>query len=273
MFMCQEDRGTHIQPNGAIMERARMQRRAHLTILALMLSCQLCSLALSAPNHSLYWAVEADEEFTYALQRYLVTDESIWKDIAFDTLPFGSSIGEGKKIVARVTGLETVPEQINVTTDVPNSFCSVMRENDSVQLWSNLTLFVVPVGDWELLTNMSGLISEGATLIDDEHEWGASRNGAFTRNGVTVTFSYEIRWEKTNGTLSYIRHRYSASGNDLLDIVFVQWHPGMPTILPPELQLSTVLTALLAVGVVSVVSVLVYKKYTSRRPIVRRLGE
>jgi len=255
------------------MERARMQRRAHLTILALMLSCQLCSLALSAPDDSLYWAVEVDEEFTYALQRYLVTDESIWKDIAFHALPFGSSTGEGKKIVARVTGLETVPEQMNVTTDVPDSFCSVMRENDSVQLWSNLTLFVVPVGNWELLANLSGLITEGAILIDDEHEWGASQSGAFTQGSIVITFYSEIRYEKENGTLTYLRLRYGASGNDLLDIVFVQWHPGMPTILPPELQMSTVLTALLAVGVVSVVSVLVYKKYTSRRPIVRRLGE
>ncbi|RDE17957.1 MAG: hypothetical protein C4K49_00260 [Candidatus Thorarchaeota archaeon] len=273
MLICEEGQKSRIHPIDTKTERTRMQRQWKLMIVGLLLSCTLYPLALAAPNNSLYWAVQVDDEFTYALQRYLVPDDSRWVDVASHTLPFGDLIGVGNKVVAKVTGLDPVPDQINVTADVPNSFCAVLQESDSLEIWSDSTLFVVPVGDWDLLTNMSGLIIEGSTLIDNDQEWGVTQTGAFTQDSTPIEFTYEIRYEKTNGTLSYLRSRYRAYGNDIFDIVFVRWFPGMPTILPPELQLSTVLIALLAVGVVSVVSVLVYKKYTSKKPIIQRLGE
>ncbi|MHA2021537.1 MAG: hypothetical protein ACW96N_07475 [Candidatus Thorarchaeota archaeon] len=75
---------------------------------------------------------------------------------------------------------------------------------------------------------------------------------AFSSAGTTVNFHIELRYEKENGTLNYIRLRYSALDQDLIDVVFVQWHAGMPTILPPEVQLSSILV----IAIVAIVGVL-----------------
>jgi hypothetical protein len=237
---------------------------------AALLFCLSIEPVIATPNHSLQWGVDTNEQFTYALQRKL--GNSSWIGQTSASLSFISAMDEGQKATAVVTSLGLIPDTINSSYDMPNSFCALIRENDSTQLATNFTLFVVPIGDWGFLTQMSGFTSGGWTVINTDTEWGATLSLTI-EDGDSIAYYQELRYEKQNGTLNYLRLRLSSLGNALLDIVFVQWHPGMPTVLSPELQLSTTLTVLLGVAVASVASVIVYKKHTGRKSIAQRLGE
>jgi len=246
-----------------------MKSHNALIAVAALLLCLSVQPLIAAPNHSLQWGVDTNEQFTYALQRKL--GDSSWINQFNSSLSFITAMDEGQKVIVTVTDLEPIPDRINSSSQVPNSFSALVRENDSEQLGSNSTLFAVPIGDWGFLTQMSGFTAVGWTVINTDTEWGAMLSLTI-EDGESIAYYQEIRYEKQNGTLNYLRLRLNSLGNDLLDIVFVQWHPGMPTVLSPELQLSTTLTVLLGVAVASVASVIVYKKYTGRKSIAQRLG-
>ncbi|MHA1289244.1 MAG: hypothetical protein ACTSPB_17805, partial [Candidatus Thorarchaeota archaeon] len=135
--------------------------------------------------------------------------------------------------------------------------------------------FVIPIGDWDFvneMTNISGLA--GVTLIDTDDEWGTSGAGSFLAgDGSVVSITVDIRYEKENGTLNYMRHRYSTLGTDLIDIIIVNWHQGMATIVTPGLQTPTILIISIAAVIVLIVSIIVYQGYRSKKPIVQKLGE
>jgi hypothetical protein len=216
----------------------------HRSIALIVLGITLCSsvaIVCAQPNHSLEWGVSESEEFVYVLQRKLILNPSESYFVE-NQLPFLAQLDEGTKVIATVDGLETMPSQINTYEDIPIANVSLSRENDSMVISSEIESFVVPTNDWTLLTEASGFDAiEGQTLVDTQSEWGYVSTGAFSSAGTTVNFHIELRYEKENGTLNYIRLRYSALGQDLIDVVFVQWHVGMPTILPPEVQLSSIL--------------------------------
>jgi len=69
----------------------------------------------------------------------------------------------------------------------------------------------VPIGDWDFLTEI-GNITElvGVTLIDTDDEWGTVGTGSIqTGDGSVISVYVELRYEKQNGTLNYLRQRYT----------------------------------------------------------------
>ncbi|MHA2384588.1 MAG: hypothetical protein ACXAEE_00080 [Candidatus Thorarchaeota archaeon] len=239
-----------------------------LMVLVITLSSSVATVHAQS-NHSLAWEVSEAEVFVYVLQRKLILDNTL-SYIAEDQLPFLAHLDEGSKVIATVEGLETMPSQINTHEDIPIANVSLARENDSASIATDIGIFIVPTNDWELLTEMSGFGTiEGQILVDTQTDWGYISTGSFLSAGTTVDFHIELRYEKENGTLNYIRLRYSALGQDLIDVVFVQWHVGMPTILPPEVQLSFILTVAIVVIVVPVCAFVGYRLYKSRK----QLGE
>ncbi len=246
-------------------------RRQHLALLSfvMLLSAAAVPVTLAQIAHELTWGVDEGEEFVYALQRRLVNDA--WISYVENALPFVAGLSEGQLALVIVSSLDSIPELLE---DIPVSYCNVTRENDSVVILTNYQLMVVPIGDWSLLTEAGGFTGmSGVTVIDNEDEWGTLTSGVFEAGGVTVSVYQELRYEKENGTLNYLRLRYSSLGNDLVDVIFAQWHPGMPTVLPAELQMSTLLILATAGTAGFVIAVLVYKQFKSHKPLVRQLGE
>lgn len=218
--------------------------------------------------------MDVDEEFTYVLQRAYFADSSYTQVVHAD-LPFVSSMIVGEKVTLRVADLDAIPTLINESSQMPKSSCEMKRANDSLSIMTGLLDFVIPIGDWNFvneMTNISGL--EGVTLIDTDDEWGTSGAGSFRAgDGSIVSLTVDIRYEKENGTLNYMRHRYSTLGTDLIDIIIVNWHQGMPTIVTPGLQTPTILIISIAAVICLIVSILVYQGYRSKKPVVQKLGE
>ena len=218
--------------------------------------------------------MDVDEEFTYVLQRAYFANPIYTQVVALD-LPFISSMIVGEKATLRVVELGEIPSQINESSQMPLPSCDLERANDSVSIMTGLHNFVIPIGDWEFvneMTNITGL--EGVTLIDTEEEWGTLGTGSFRASDDSiVSITVEIRFEKENGTLNYLRHRYSTLGTDLIDIIIVNWHPGMPTIVSAGLQLTTVLIISIGVVIGLIVSIVVYLGYRSKKRVIQKLGE
>jgi hypothetical protein len=211
-----------------------------LTILVLsFITIGTAATVVSAqPNHTLEWGVDVDDELTYALQRKLI--DPSFEVVVSTVAPYIQFMDEGQKATIRFTELELVPDQIESLFDIPNSRATIIRENDSSAFVSNSTLFAIPIGDWDLLSDAMGIEDiSGATLVNNENEWGFTTSGTFVADGNTISVYQELFYEKENGTQTRFRLRYSVFGGDLVDIVFVRWSEGMPTILPPELQMST----------------------------------
>ena len=241
----------------------------------LILICSAIPLTAEAQsNNALEWGVDVDEEFTYVLQRAYFTDPNYAQIVAVD-MPYISSMIVGEKATLRVTGLDEIPSQINESSQMPKSSCALERSNDSVPLIAALEDFVIPIGDWEFLTEISNITGlEGVTLIDTAEEWGTTGTGSYQPgDGSVITITFERRYDKVNGTLNYIRLRYSTLGNDLIDVILVNWHPGMPTIVEEGLQMSTLLIILIAVAVGLIVAIIVYQGYRAKKPVVQKLGE
>ncbi|TFF83797.1 hypothetical protein EU524_01870 [Candidatus Thorarchaeota archaeon] len=225
-------------------------------------------------NHTLEWGIEVGEEFTYALQRAYFSDP-IQRTAMEIELPWLQYIEAGDKVKMSVTQLDPVPEMINSSFDMPVSHCSLERENDSTLIGTQLTRFAVPIGDWEFLTEIGNITqTEGLTLVDTAEEWGTVGRGAYQQPGGSVVSAYiELRYEKDNGTLNYLRYRYRTLGSDLIDVIFVHWYPGMPTIIGGGIQTTTIL--LIAIGgvVALIVTIVSYRYFKGKKSIAQKLGE
>jgi hypothetical protein len=234
----------------------------------------MASLVFAQSNHTLEWGVSPGEEFTYVLQRGFYADDNS-KAFLISQIPFLAQMQAGQKVLLEVDYLEMIQSSINESTQLPRSYCSLLRENDSALIMSDLPSFVIPVGDWEFLNEIENITgTQGLSLIDTEDEWGTIGVGAISGSGGSdISVHIEMRYEKENGTLTYLRHRYTTLGNDLIDVIFVQWHPGMPTIVGEGIQ-STTLMIIAVCGITGVIAAfVVYQTIKGKKPLIQQLGE
>ncbi|MGY5859600.1 MAG: hypothetical protein RTU63_09530 [Candidatus Thorarchaeota archaeon] len=240
-------------------------------IFALILIYSSTPISVEAQTHSLEWGVDVDEEFTYVMQRAYFADPS-YRLLIGGSFPFISSMTVGEKTTLRITSLDEIPTLINESSQIPKSSCNLERANDSLLLDSGLTLFVTPKGDWEFVNQISNLT--GLTLVDTAEEWGTSGTSSqLAPDGSVITTTMDLRYEKENGTLNYMRLRLSTLSTDLIDVIIVNWHPGIPTVVSGELQLPTILIISIGAVVGLIVAIIVYQGYRSKKPVVQKLGE
>lgn len=252
--------------------KVRYRTLAVLTSIALV-SCTFIHVEAYS-NHSLQWGLQVGEEFTYALQRAYFSDAE-QRTVMEVALPWLQYLEAGDKATLLVTQLDTIPETIDTSHDMPLSHCSLSRENDSVQIGSQLTMFAIPIGDWDFLTEIGNITNiEGLTLIDSASEWGTVGRGAYQDPSGSVVNAYiELRYEKENGTLSYLRYRYTTPGFDLIDVIFVHWYPGMPTLVGGGIQTTTILIITIGGVVALIAAILSYRFFRGRKSIAQKLGE
>ena len=197
-----------------------MKQRAFVLLLLLVVLGSAVPLTVKAQTHSLEWGLNVDEEFTYVLQRaYFANPE--YAVVVQGDIPFISEISVGEMVTMRVTELDAIPTLINESSQMPLGHCNLVRANDSVSIATDQTGFIVPIGDWDFLTEIGNLTGhQGVTLINTEDEWGTVGTGSIQANdGSIISLYVEIRYEKENGTLNYLRHRYTTLGTDLIDVV------------------------------------------------------
>jgi hypothetical protein len=224
-------------------------------------------------NHTLEWGADVDERFIYALQR------EYYSDLTSQTfmenqggLPYLAEIEAGEKFILEIYDLETIEAQINESSQIPLSYCNLRKESDDSIFSENLTGYVLPIGDWDFLEDLES--ATGLSFVETEDEWGTIGTTVIPSGGGNdITVYVETRYEKENGTLRYLRHRYTALGTDLIDIVLVHWYPGMPTIIGGEIQLATILIIVMSGFTGVIVAFLVYKFIKGKKSIVQRLGE
>lgn len=253
------------------MERDLM-KRIPITIVGLsLIALMLITPVAAQTNHNLQWGVETGETFTYALQRKVVDSSQAGAFTA--VLPFLSQLEEGSKVIANVTRLGTIPEEFSSIVDVPIGLCTLTRENDSTTIWTNFTLLFIPVGDWDLLSGAYNESIIGITIVNTPEKWGVKVSTSFPSEGQTIDYYQELLYEKDNGTMSSLRIMYSTLGNVIMDVFFVHWYPGMPTVLAPEIQFTTILTVALGSTLFVIVAILIYKFMKSQKSLAQRLGE
>ena len=253
----------------------KMNSRLPLLILIMTLFFAPMVVPVSAQtNHTLEWGAEVGEEFIYVLQREYYSDFSSRVFIE-GQLPFLAEIELGQKVILEVESFDTIENLINESTQLPRSYSNLNRINDSTLIIANLTSLILPVGDWAFLTDINNMTAPtGITFVDTVDEWGTIGVGVITPgDGSTINVQVEMRYEKENGTLNYLRHHYTTLGTDLIDVVFVRWYPGMPTVIGGGLETTTILIIITSGVVGVIVAFLVYRGIKSRKTIVQRLGE
>lgn len=242
-------------------------------ILSLTLGTVL-PLSVVAQANTLVWGVQVGEESTYLFQRVFFSDPS-YVDVVEPDLPFIRELPVGEKAIMNVSTLDTIPALINDTSQMPLAHCDLIRANDSLSIASDLKFFVIPIGDWNFLTEIQNVTgSSEVQIIDTADEWGTIGTGSFqASDGSVISVYFEMRYDKQNGTLSYLRHKYSTLGTDLIDVVFVNWHEGMPTVVGPDVQLSTIFVIAIGGVVGIIIGIIVYQRIKEKKPLVQRLGE
>jgi hypothetical protein len=248
-------------------------KSAAFTLLLLLLLGPAIPLTVVAQSNTLQWGVDLGEEFTYVFQRAYFADASYVAVVEPD-LPFISELPVGEKAIVNVSSLDSIPTLINSTSQMPLAHCNMIRANDSLSIGTNLTSLVVPIGDWDFLTEIGNITDSGLQLIDTAEEWGSIGSTSFpAQDGSTISVYLEVRFDKENGTLNYLRYKYSTLGTDLIDVILVNWHEGMPTVIAADIQLSTILIIAIGGLVGIIVAFVVYQQFRAKKPLVQRLGE
>ncbi|MFW9793700.1 MAG: hypothetical protein ACFFEE_05340 [Candidatus Thorarchaeota archaeon] len=252
-----------------------MKSRLSTLVFVIAILCGLMIVPVAAQsNHTLEWGVDVGEEFIYVLQREYYSDPS-GRVVMENQLPFLADIQPGERVILEVTSLWAIVNQINESSQLPLSFCSLKRYNDSALIDVDLTSFVLPVHDWNFLTKIHNVTTtSGLSLIDTDDEWGTIGVGTVIGgDGGTVDVRIETRYNKENGTLSYLRYQYSAWGTDIIDVVFVHWYQGVPTIIIGGIPLTTTLIIVTSGLISIIIAFLVYRAIRSRKSIIQKLGE
>lgn len=225
-------------------------------------------------NHTLEWGADVGEQFTYVLQRATYASEAQKAAVGVE-LPYVTNLGLGQKAILTIEQLDAIPTQINSTFDMPVGRCNISRLNDSALLGTQLQLLIVPIGDWSFLTEIGNVTgTPGLTLVDTPDEWGTIGRGSYMDySGATINVYIEMRYEKENGTLNYMRYYYTSGGAVLFDIIFAHWYPGMPTILPAGDSTVTFLIIALGGVIGVIVAFVTYRWYRGKKTLVQQLGE
>lgn len=245
-----------------------------LVLVMALLFAPMVIPVVAQTNHTLEWGVDVGEEFIYVLQREHYSDPS--NRVFMETqLPFLAEIEPGEKVILEIDSLDTIENLINESTQLPRSYCSLNRFNDSELIMADLTSLAIPIGDWAFLTEINNVTTTpGITLIDNEDVWGTIGVGIFSGgDGNSVDVRLEMRYEKENGTLSYLRQQYTTLGSDIIDVIFIHWYPGMPTIIEGGIQLTTILIIITSGIVGLLVAFIVYRNVKGKKTVVQRLGE
>lgn len=249
-----------------------------LLSVALLIPFLSASYVSAQSNHSLEWGVEVGDEITYVLQRKLL-DETFGSYLS-EFMPFISEVEEGQKITARVAHLDSIPSLINESWQMPGSNCTLIRQNDSEVIMEDMFLVVVPIGDWNFSSELGGFGFFGSVneseapsnftafddieLVDTDTSWGTVIDTSFVFGIFPISIYMEMLYEKVNGTLTNMRMRVNFAGNNMIDLVFTQWYPGIMLILLPELQLLTI--GLISTGVIIIVLIaFFYRRRRMRR--------
>jgi hypothetical protein len=255
-----------------------MIRGLRIIFISVLITMIMGSDIAATSNHSLEWGVEIGDEFVYVLQRKLV-NEMIGQYMQNST-PFLSELDEGQKVTARVDRLGEFPDEINSSRYLPTANCTLIRENDSQIIMENMSMILVPIGDWEFLREISNFSRspeelEGfeVELIDTDEEWGTRFSGSFLFAIFAITMNMTTIYEKTNGTLKELRFHINVSGDDMLHIVFAKWHPGMETILPGGVQLLTLFLFISMGSVIVIIILFIYKRHYGHMPFRGNKGE
>ncbi|TXT57805.1 MAG: conserved exported protein of unknown function [Candidatus Thorarchaeota archaeon] len=240
--------------------------------LVIIIGCSIVPLISAQTNHTLEWGIEEGETFTYVLQRKFVANPNQLEFVEAE-IPFIRGFEEGQKATALVEELEEVPEEVISSSDVPVAKITLKRQNDSATIINNWTAAAVPINDWEKLEDLGGFLDvEGVTIVDSEDEWGTISQGTYVSGSTNIGYYFEFRFEKENGTLSYMRIRYTSLGNDLIDVILAHWYEGMPTVVTGDIPLTTILGVSLGLVVAAIVGFMVYRSYKSKRSPIEELG-
>jgi hypothetical protein len=185
-----------------------------------------------------------------------------------DYAPFLTETNEGQRLIARVTHLDPIPSIINESSQMPSSNCTLIRMNDSEVIMENMFMIAIPVGDWDFTSEMSNFsFFEEATVIDTADEWGTVIDATFVMALFPITIHMEMIYEKANGTMKLMQMLVSFAGSDIVDVIFAQWHPGMPLVLPRAWQPPLLLTVAL-VGVAGIVVIFFGRRWYKRRKLI-----
>ena len=242
-------------------------------VMSIFLSQIILAPLVFAQTSELEWGVEVDEEFPYVLQRKLVDSTAV--SLLPYWLTFVSMLDEGSMFNIEVVELDTIPENPDSADEGPFSYVALTRDNDSLRIYEdNSTAFILPIGNWQFLTDRLDLaLHPEITLIDNEEEWGTTQSGSFYAGANIVNYLAEWRYEKENGTLTYVRIKFDSSGTILIDTVISHWYEGVPLTIPPEIEFTMIMAILLVISIGVIVAICVYKSYTSKKPLVQQLGE
>ncbi|MBD3406259.1 MAG: hypothetical protein GF411_09135 [Candidatus Lokiarchaeota archaeon] len=206
-----------------------MFKRIRIGLLFLILFSPTVIGVTAQSNHSLIWGVSVGDEFTYYMEKKTI-DPFVQGYLENMSVPFIDDVEVGQKIIARVTQLESIPDQINTTSSryIPQANCTLIRANDSHVLIENMSMLMMPVRDWDLLTEMNNYTGmDGWTVIDNLGEWGSKFEQSFVFAIFFVDIYLEMVFEKQNGSLSRLQIRVTVTGTEMVDLIFVKWHPDL----------------------------------------------
>lgn len=230
-----------------------MKPLSFAVILIVLSFSPMVSFTPAQSNNNLRWGVQVGDEIILVLQRKVV--DPSYAQYFVQYAPFIMNVSEGQRVMANVTYLSAIPSYISASDQMPYSNCTLIRENDSTVVGRDLSMLALPTGDWEFMTgigNYTGAL--GMTVINTQEEWGTVMEGSFTMFLIfTVSFHVEMRYDKTNGTLSLMQANVKLGGSTIIDIIFAKWRPDMETVLPADLQLLTI-EVVSIVGVVCIAS-------------------
>ena len=222
--------------------------------------------------HTFEWGVDVGDEFTYALQRKVL--DSAYVSIIPYWMKFVLEIDEGTLFNVTITELEEIPENLTLSDMLPFSHASLTVLNGSSDAFADSTVFAILIGDWDFqgeFLNFS-LEDPSVTVTDNENEWGLAEDSSFVFSGRVYNYYYEWKYEKTHGTLLYSRYRVNTLGSDVIDIVLSQWEEGDPTILPPEIQSTTILIIAIAGSIGAIIAFLAYRWVKTPKGLAAELG-
>ncbi len=227
-------------------------------VLVFFLFCAaLTSIDTVSADEPVNWAVDVGDEIVYLLERKTIS--SSFDKYVEEFAPFVFGVEAGQRLIARVDYLMPVLEMVNVSPSDPFSYCTMIRDNDSVVLAENISSVVIPVGIWSMNHTAANItMPEGLRIIDTADQWGTAFEGQFWFLIFPFSFMLEIVYFKANGTLNSITAVVKMSGTTQIDIRLVQWYEGLQTTNVQNDILTVALLTVVLVGICSAVTLIVY---------------